>query len=380
MHMRVLLSRYRAYITCPKCQGGRYQPETLNYKIVGAVYDRRDGAHRAPLRLTLPEFQALSLSDARDQIRSLEISSNDSTARMLRDEICARLNYLCEVGVGYLTLDRSTRTLSGGEVQRVNLTTCLGASLVNTLFVMDEPSVGLHPRDIGQLVRVMHGLRDKGNTLLVVEHEEQIIRAADNLIDLGPGRGEHGGELIWNGALDKFLASDDQSLRSARSLTREYLSGRKSIPVPKSRRRSTSSIKIIGAQQHNLKNISLDIPERRILLSYGSEDMLKQAVHCYLRRDETILLPHQSWWYYKSVAKEVFGREVHYSMKERGGRFVYEFDLPDAGTYWYHPHLGDGEQLARGLYGALIVEERVRLRREPPQMPLQWRGVGRCAS
>src|SRR5205807_2226387 len=108
------------------------------------------------------------------------------------------------VGVGYLTLDRSTRTLSGGEVQRVNLTTCLGASLVNTLFVMDEPSIGLHPRDVGQLVRVMHDLRDKGNTLLVVEHEEQIIRAADNLIDLGPGRGEHGGDLVWNGPIDDF--------------------------------------------------------------------------------------------------------------------------------------------------------------------------------
>ena len=130
-----------------------------------------------------------------------DIPAPNKTAQMLRDEICARLNYLCEVGVGYLTLDRSTRTLSGGEVQRVNLTTCLGASLVNTLFVMDEPSIGLHPRDVGQLVRVMRNLRDKGNTLLVVEHEEQIIRAADNLIDLGPGRGEHGGELVWNGSL-----------------------------------------------------------------------------------------------------------------------------------------------------------------------------------
>src|SRR5437762_9245029 len=111
----------------------------------------------------------------------------------------------CSAGVGYLTLDRSTRTLSGGEVQRVNLTTCLGASLVNTLFVMDEPSIGLHPRDIGQLVRVMHNLRDKGNTLLVVEHEEQIIRASDNLIDIGPGRGERGGELVWSGPLEDFL-------------------------------------------------------------------------------------------------------------------------------------------------------------------------------
>src|SRR2546428_7211585 len=117
---------------------------------------------------------------------------------MLRDEICARLNYLCEVGVGYLTLDRSTRTLSGGEVQRVNLTTCLGASLVNTLFVMDEPTVGLHPRDVGRLIRVMKNLRDKGNTLLVVEHEQAALRAADNLIELGPGRGEAAGGTAFN--------------------------------------------------------------------------------------------------------------------------------------------------------------------------------------
>ncbi len=211
---------------------------------------------------------------------------------MLRAEICARLNYLCEVGVGYLTLDRSTRTLSGGEVQRVNLTTCLGASLVNTLFVMDEPSIGLHPRDVGQLVRVMHNLRDKGNTLLVVEHEEQIIRAADNLIDLGPGRGEHGGELVWNGTLTKFLgsagaspavsrASRDTSsgmsqrtgavfggapktagegARAPQSLTRDYLTARKSIPVPKLRRSWISSIKITGAREHNLKNIDVELP------------------------------------------------------------------------------------------------------------------------
>jgi len=272
MHVRVLLSRYRAYVTCPSCNGGRYQPDALNYKIVAAVRARRDSARTAPAQLTLPEFQALSILDARNFLTAIEISSNDSTARMLRDEICARLNYLCEVGVGYLTLDRSTRTLSGGEVQRVNLTTCLGASLVNTLFVMDEPSVGLHPRDVGRLVRVMHNLRDKGNTLLVVEHEEQIIRAADNLIDIGPGRGEHGGELVWNGSLRDFLARDGGNLRSAgaetsgrgarapQSLTHDYLTNRKSISLPKSRRRSTSSIKIIGAQQHNLKNIDVELP------------------------------------------------------------------------------------------------------------------------
>jgi excinuclease ABC subunit A len=201
----------------------------------------------------LPDFAALSISSARDLLTKIEISSGDSTARMLRDEICARLNYLCEVGVSYLTLDRSTRTLSGGEVQRVNLTTCLGASLVNTLFVMDEPSIGLHPRDIGRLVRVMHNLRDRGNTLLVVEHEEQIIRAADNLIDIGPGRGERGGELVFNGTLDQLLFRKN-------SLTGDYLSGRKSIPVSKKRRRSTSSIKITGAREHNLKNVDVDLP------------------------------------------------------------------------------------------------------------------------
>ena len=260
MHVRVLLSRYRAYVTCPSCNGGRYQPEALNYKIAAAVRDR-PGARRPPVQLTLPEFQALSILDARNFLTGVEIPSNDSTARMLRDEICARLNYLCEVGVGYLTLDRSTRTLSGGEVQRVNLTTCLGASLVNTLFVMDEPSVGLHPRDVGRLVRVMHNLRDKGNTLLVVEHEEQIIRAADNLIDIGPGRGEHGGELVWNGRLQDFVARDRGNLGSApQSLTRDYLTNRKSIPVPKSRRKSTSSIKIIRARQHNLKDIDVELP------------------------------------------------------------------------------------------------------------------------
>ena len=275
MHVRVLLSRYRAYITCPKCNGGRYQPEALNYKIVASVYDRRNSDRTSPLQLTLPQFQGLSISDARDVLRPFEVLSNDKTAQMLRGEICARLNYLCEVGVGYLTLDRSTRTLSGGEVQRVNLTTCLGASLVNTLFVMDEPSVGLHPRDVGQLVRVMHSLRDKGNTLLVVEHEEQIIRAADNLIDLGPGRGEHGGELVWNGGLEDFLASDHLRLGRAgtlptlarasrssapQSLTRDYLTGCKSILIPKSRRKSNSSVKILGAREHNLKNVDIELP------------------------------------------------------------------------------------------------------------------------
>jgi excinuclease ABC subunit A len=271
MHVRVLLSRYRAYVKCPKCNGGRYQPDALNYKVQGAHASARISGASSEMLLTIPEFQALSISDARHVLRTLQVLPDDKTAQMLRDEICARLNYLCEVGVGYLTLDRSTRTLSGGEVQRVNLTTCLGASLINTLFVMDEPSIGLHPRDVGQLVRVMHNLRDKGNTLLVVEHEEQIIRAADNLIDLGPGRGENGGELVWNGPLEDFLNGAGAPSRRtvlgnrredapAPSLTRDYLIGRKSIPIPKSRRTWTSSIKIVGARQHNLKSIEVELP------------------------------------------------------------------------------------------------------------------------
>jgi excinuclease ABC subunit A len=290
MHVRVLLSRYRAYTTCPVCRGGRFQPEALNYRIQGSatvsVANSMDRKPEAYATLTLPEFAALSISNARDLLAKIDIASIDSTAQMLRNEVCARLNYLCEVGVGYLTLDRSTRTLSGGEVQRVNLTTCLGASLVNTLFVMDEPSVGLHPRDVGRLVRVMHNLRDKGNTLLVVEHEEQIIRAANNLIDIGPGRGERGGELVYSGSLENFLGgsrppgamlteiakrSNESRVAAStlaspaerpihRSLTRDYLSGIKSIPVPKSRRKSSAAIKITGAREHNLKNIDVDLP------------------------------------------------------------------------------------------------------------------------
>ena len=282
MHVRVLLSRYRAYTICPSCHGGRFQPEALNYRVIAAVSDRggnKNGERRSAAQFTLPGFDALSISEALALLENVEIAATAKTARTLRGEICARLNYLCQVGLGYLTLDRSTRTLSGGEVQRVNLTTCLGASLVNTLFVMDEPSVGLHPRDVGRLVRVMHNLRDRGNTLLVVEHEEQIIRAADNLIDIGPGRGERGGELVWSGGLDDFIASGAtmrqqdtrpgvrqhggrtrQNACAAPSLTRDYLSGRKSIAVPESRRKFSSVLKISGAREHNLKNIDVEIP------------------------------------------------------------------------------------------------------------------------
>ncbi|HSH38751.1 MAG TPA: excinuclease ABC subunit UvrA, partial [Chthoniobacterales bacterium] len=269
MHVRVLLSRYRAYTTCPTCNGGRFQPDALNYRIVTPPPSETDGKW-FETALRLPDIGAMPICRTRDLLASIALPPNDSTAEMLRREVVTRLTYLCNVGLGYLTLDRSTRTLSGGEVQRVNLTTCLGASLVNTLFVMDEPSVGLHPRDVGRLIRVIHDLRDKGNTLLVVEHEEAIIRSADHLIDIGPDRGEQGGELVFSGALEEFVGQAlrlpsrgsraTEAVALQRSLTADYLSGRKRIPVPNTRRKSTAALKITAAHEHNLKKVDVDIP------------------------------------------------------------------------------------------------------------------------
>jgi excinuclease ABC subunit A len=253
MHVRVLLSRYRTYATCPDCQGGRFQPATLNFRLS---------------RRTVPELMAMPIADLLVVIA--HIAAGDSTAQMLREAVASRLRYLIEVGLEYLSLDRPTRTLSGGEIERVNLTTCLGAALVNTLFVLDEPSIGLHPRDTGRLIRVMQNLRDKGNTLLVVEHEEAVMRAADHIIELGPGRGNAGGEVVFNGPLPGLL-SVGMALRDLRrgpprekdgteSLTADYLSGRKSIPIPPSRRTPRASLVIEGAREHNLRDIDVEIP------------------------------------------------------------------------------------------------------------------------
>jgi excinuclease ABC subunit A len=243
MHVRVFLSRFRAYTKCGTCKGARLKPEALHF--------RADGH-------TLPEWWELPVNRLSNVIDNVPLPPADATAVMLRDEIASRLRYLDRVGLGYLNLDRPTRTLSGGEVERVNLTTCLGASLVNTLFVLDEPSIGLHPRDTGRLIEVMHGLRDKGNTLLVVEHEEAVMRAADNVIDIGPGRGEHGGELIFQGTLDALLKKGAPE----RSLTRAYLTGKKSIPIPAVRRKPKrgQQLKIVRAVQNNLKRIDVEIP------------------------------------------------------------------------------------------------------------------------
>lgn len=243
MHVRVLLSRYRSYNECPKCRGGRFQPETLNYRLAGAGGET----------LTLPEIASRPIHRLREFLSGIAVPDADNTTQLLLEQVTSRLSYLIEVGLGYLTLDRPTRTLSGGEVQRVNLTTCLGASLVNTLFVMDEPSVGLHPRDLGQLLGIMRRLRDNGNTLLVVEHEEAVIRAADWLTDIGPGRGETGGQLMFSGPPSQIADQTD-------SLTADYLAGRRVIPVPLRRRAAKKFLKLRGASLHNIKKLDVDFP------------------------------------------------------------------------------------------------------------------------
>ena len=244
MHVRVFLSRYRSYTTCHHCQGGRLQPEALCFR----VKDK-----------TLPELWKLSIDDLGSFFTTVSVPKGDKTGDLLLGEIQSRIRFLQEVGLGYLDLDRPTRTLSGGETERVNLTTCLGASLTNTLFVLDEPTVGLHPRDVSQLVSVMHRLRDRGNTLVVVEHEEAVIRAADHLVDIGPGRGEHGGEVVFAGTPKKMM-SRGSGTRKGKSLTADYLSGRQSIEVPKKRRKPRHWLKVERASQHNLKKVDAKIP------------------------------------------------------------------------------------------------------------------------
>lgn len=251
MHVRVFLSRYRSYTTCPACRGKRLRAEALCFKIKGR---------------TLPDLCALPVSELLDFTSSLIAdqpaagSSPDPTLKLVLTEIHSRLSYLDEVGLSYLTLDRQTRSLSGGEVERVNLTTCLGASLTGTLFVLDEPTVGLHPRDIDRLVGIMHGLRDKGNTLVVVEHEKTVMEAADNLIDIGPAAGIHGGEVIFQGPVENSKIKIQKS-KSRCSGTLPWLSGERFIEVPKRRREpGKEKLTISGASRHNIRKLDAEVP------------------------------------------------------------------------------------------------------------------------
>src|SRR5208337_696261 len=265
---RVLLSRYRAYTPCPDCQGRRFQPESLLYRFES---------------MTLADFYQLPVRDAlrlsEQFARKLHLKPNHPLGLAL-DEVRSRLGYLNEVGLSYLTLDRPTRSLSGGETERVNLTTCLGARLVNTLFVLDEPSVGLHARDTERLVGILQQLRDAGNTVLVVEHEPGIMRAAGQIVDLGPGHGATGGQVVFQGTYPQIL-------KAGRSLTGQYLSGRRQIEVPSRRpvARKHPALKLTHAAVHNLKDLSVQIPLARFVCLTGVSGSGKST----LLRD--VLLP-----------------------------------------------------------------------------------------
>lgn len=240
LHVRVFLSKYRGYTLCPDCGGGRLRQEARDVKVGGA---------------TLPEVCALSIKEASLFFNSLKLSTEQGAiAERILFEIRRRLSFLVEVGLDYLTLDRLASTLSGGEAQRIQLATNLGSSLVGALYVLDEPSIGLHPRDNDRLIRLLHNLRDIGNTVLVVEHDEDMMRAADHILDIGPSAGELGGRVIYEGDFAGLLTDES-------SLTARYLRGEAEIKEPKQRRLlQKRRLTLRGASEHNLKNVDLDFP------------------------------------------------------------------------------------------------------------------------
>ena len=314
MHIRVLLSKYRSYTPCPVCAGARLKTESLLWRIgrkedADAVMDppqrraapsngsplggqrghesaERGGAEfqrfmpqgvqwsRAQLEalpgLCLHDLMLLPIDRLRQFFARMQLPVGDDAKggdaqalKLLHEEITARLKYLCDVGIGYLTLDRQSRTLSGGEVQRINLTTALGTSLVNTLFVLDEPSIGLHPRDMHRITEAMLRLRDAGNTLVVVEHDPAVMLAADRMIDMGPGPGRKGGSIVFDGTT--------ADLRQADTLTGNYLGGRKQVGFGFKRMVTDSTPRLIleGAREHNLKDVSVEFPLQRLVTVTG---------------------------------------------------------------------------------------------------------------
>ena len=239
LHVRVFLSRYRGYAVCPECRGTRLRAEARAVKIAG---------------LAITEVCQLTVKDARPFFDGLKLTEMEAAiAEKLVEEVQQRLRFLDEVGLDYVTLDRLTSTLSGGETQRIQLATSLGSHLVGALYVLDEPSIGLHPRDTDRLIQILKGLRDLGNTLVVVEHDPEMMKAADRIFDLGPGAGEHGGRLMFSGTLQKMLDTPQ-------SLTGRYLRGEMTIPVPQQRRKPSKFLKISGARSHNLKSVDVSVP------------------------------------------------------------------------------------------------------------------------
>jgi excinuclease ABC subunit A len=244
---RVLLSRYRGKTTCPECKGMRLRKEAGYVKVADK---------------TIQELVSIPVGKLYDVLQEMKLDESDAKiAERLMKEIVMRVKFLIDTGLSYLTLDRLSATLSGGESQRINLSTSLGSNLVGSMYILDEPSIGLHPRDTNLLIKILRELRDLGNTVLVVEHEEEIIRAADQIIDLGPEAGRLGGEIIYQGGLDLSTAN--------KSLTASYLSGRMKVEIPRTRRKWNSYIEIKGARENNLKDIDVKFPLHTITAVTG---------------------------------------------------------------------------------------------------------------
>lgn len=284
MHIRVLLSKYRSYTPCETCGGARLKLEPLLWRLgskeaADAVLPPGQRFMPVGVDWTRAQLEALPGLCLHDLMRlpldrlqrffaslSLQALGDDAEKNALKslfEEIRMRVKYLCDVGIGYLTLDRQSRTLSGGEVQRINLTTALGTSLVNTLFVLDEPSIGLHPRDMNRITRAMHRLRDAGNTLVVVEHDPAVMLAADRMIDMGPGPGEKGGQIVFDGT--------PEDLKHADTLTGAYLGARKQVGMGFKRAVTDNTPRLVleGARDHNLQNLTVEFPLQRLVCVTG---------------------------------------------------------------------------------------------------------------
>lgn len=266
---RVMLARYRGRTTCPSCEGGRLRKEATFVKI--------SGRH-------ITELVEMPLDELSVFFRDLELSEYDrQVARRLLLEINNRLQFMLDVGLGYLTLARLSSTLSGGETQRINLTRTLGSNLTSSMYILDEPSIGLHPRDTERLVRVLRALRDLGNTVIVVEHEEDIIKNADYLIDMGPAAGIHGGEVVFAGPYEEIFNE------ATESLTTKYMSGRMEIPLPALRRQPVDFLLLTGARENNLKNIDVKIPLNTLTVvsgvsGSGKTTLVKQILYPALKK------------------------------------------------------------------------------------------------
>ncbi len=269
MHVRVLLSRYRRYVPCPACGGTRLKPEALGFRVGGR---------------TLPEIEAAPIAELEAFFRAWAPRARDAATDILMNEIGGRLRFLVDVGLGYLTLARQSRTLSGGEAQRVTLATALGSALTSTLYVLDEPSVGLHARDAGRLAAVLGRLAKGGNAVVVVEHDPALIGIADHVIDLGPGPGRAGGNVVYQGPLDGLVAH-------ATSRTGQYLAGRLAGGAPRARRALAGgrAIRIVGARENNLKGVDVEIPLGALVCvtgvsGSGKSTLVDQVLYRNLRR------------------------------------------------------------------------------------------------